>query len=292
VTSLVALTAGCNGCSDTAPLRVAHERLLVARVDVAGADGWFLLDTGSSGSLVSPALASKLEPANKTHHLSGFGDANRPVDVPAVKSGNIRFAGGRLKYPEEMSVLDVGFLTDWAGTKLDGILGWDVLREYVWGIDVPRARLVAGRELSPQHVLNSLGASGADATLGVKIIDELPFLTAQAQGQSLTLILDTGAERTVLSVDAWRRLGLEPAPGTAHSVIRGVNGYNTGHLARLPELRLGPMVFIGLEVFLADAASAGDRDGLVGMDVLSGCLMVMDGRAHTLYLARCAPKKE
>jgi hypothetical protein len=283
---VAAALGACGGCSGGITLRVAHERLVLAPVEVSGVEGWFLVDTGTDSSLVTPALAGRLEPAGTVHHVSGFGISNQPVDVPRVKSGNIRFAGSRLKYPAEVSVLDLDFCTQWAGATVDGILGWDVLREYGWGLDVRGARLVAGRELSPQEILERFGVERADATVAIALVDELPFVTARAQGQPLELLLDTGAERTVLSADAWKRLGLEPPAGAPHAMIRGVNGDVPGYLARLAELQLGAVTWTEREVLVAETSGPGDRDGLLGMDLLSDYVIVMDGPSRTLRLAR------
>lgn len=287
----VLLLADCSTNDTRAPLQIANERLLLARVEVSGADGWFLLDTGSGGSIVSPELASKLEPANESHRLSGFLHAKQPIDVDRVKSGEIRFAGGRLKYPEEVSVLDLGFLADWAGTRVDGILGWDVLREYVWGIDVRHAHLIAGRRLSPAKVLEAFGVSRADATVGIGIADERPRVTAEVEGRPLRLGLDTGAARTLLSAHAWKRLGLELGTDPTPVVIRGVNGDDQGYLGRRIELHLGPLAWSDIEVVVTDTTNGDEDDGLLGMDLLSDYLIVVDGPSRTLSLASYPPER-
>ena len=271
------------------PLQVVHGRLLLAPVEISGTTGWFFLDTGSEGTIVCPALGASLPPAGEPGQISRFGAEDRPLPVARVKSGGIRFAGNRLAYPEEVSVVDLGFLTEWAGTRVDGILGWDALQEYVWGIDVRGGMLVAGRRCPPEKILGSFGASGAEVVLPCEIIGGRPHLTARVGNDSLRLVLDTAARRTVLSAAAARRLGVQVLAGAAPIVSRGVNGSVSGSPARLEELRLGPVVWTELEVLVREAANAGEEQGLLGMDLLEQCLMVVDGPSRTVHLTRHAP---
>jgi clan AA aspartic protease (TIGR02281 family) len=254
-------------------------------VDVSGAEGWFLLDTGSSGSIVCPELAERLPRSQERNRISRFGGRPEPLEVGRAKSESIRFAGSRLKYPEEVDVLDLGFLADWAGTGVDGILGWDILREYVWGIDVPGGRLIAGRERSPSTVLLSLEVPRADATLPLEPVEGRPTVTAYVGSNALRLVLDTGAERTIVSADAFKRLGLELSPNAKPITRRGVNGDASGYVVRLDALRLGPLIWTEPEVIVRETADSRTEDGLLGMDLLSDYVMVFDGPSRTLYVA-------
>jgi len=280
------LQPGCQRRQTPVALEMVRGHIVLATVKVSRTEGLFLLDTGSGGTIVCPELGSRLGQSSKRGGVSSFGGGDRVREVVRVKSKDICFAGSRLKYPEEVSVLDLDFLTNWADRRVAGILGWDVLREYVWGIDLHNAVLLAGRNLSPKEILGSFGVLGpADATLPLGVGDR-PLVTAHVGSKSLRLELDTGAERTVLSAGAFRRLGLELPPNAALSMTRGVNGDATGHLARLAEFRLGPLVWSGLEVIVSDDTDWGEDEGLLGMDLLSNYLMVFDGPSRTLYLAK------
>jgi len=115
---------------------------------------------------------------------------------------------------------------------------------------------------------------------------------ARLNGVSLTLIVDTGADRTVISPEAIERAGLAGQPERTIQVV-GVTGAATARLVTLPLLdvagaRIGPLpvvVYTLPATFLAAGSGgspAGTVDGLLGRDVLDAFTLSVDaasGRA-------------
>ncbi|PYN64424.1 MAG: hypothetical protein DMD90_13365 [Candidatus Rokuibacteriota bacterium] len=99
-------------------------------------------------------------------------------------------------------------------------------------------------------------------------------------GVGLTLVLDTGADRTVISPAAFARTGLDTGSSRVVSII-GVTGSATAREVTVPLLdvagaRVGPLTVIVHDVGLADI------DGLLGRDVLDRFTLTVDsarGRA-------------
>lgn len=95
-------------------------------------------------------------------------------------------------------------------------------------------------------------------------------------GQRVTLVLDTGAERTVFDVEVVRALGLVPAPWGLLGTPAGLVEAST---VRLPSLALGPHVRTDVPVLVANlsglAAGAG-VDGILGMDALAAPHVLID----------------
>lgn len=96
------------------------------------------------------------------------------------------------------------------------------------------------------------------------------------EARPLTLVLDTGAERTVLDSGVARALGLTPVPwgllGTPAGLVEAAT-------VRLPRLALGPHVRADVPVLVADLSTlgAGDGvDGILGMDALAGPHVLID----------------
>ncbi len=98
----------------------------------------------------------------------------------------------------------------------------------------------------------------------------------------ITLILDTGAERTIISPAAQSRLGLslENAPPI---ILKGVTG--TGYASRVwvdfievGETRVGPLLVV---VYEADLKGA---DGLLGRDFLSHLNVTIDPKEKVVTL--------
>jgi aspartyl protease/uncharacterized protein DUF4124 len=106
------------------------------------------------------------------------------------------------------------------------------------------------------------------------------IVDASLNGVSLRLLLDTGAERTLISPTAMTRAGFNVAAGTSVK-IRGVTGDATAIMVSVARLdvagaRVGP-----LEV-IVHALAGESVDGLLGRDVLDAFTVTVDapnGRA-------------
>ena len=116
---------------------------------------------------------------------------------------------------------------------------------------------------------------------------------ARLNGVVLTLIVDTGADRTVISPEAIERAGLGIQAERSVQVV-GVTGTSTATLVTVPLLdvagaRIGPIVVVAHalpQTFRGSGASGGADvgavDGLLGRDVLDVFTLSVDtasGRA-------------
>ena len=109
-------------------------------------------------------------------------------------------------------------------------------------------------------------------------------VSAGLNGVPLTLIVDTGAERTVISPAALERAGLGGQPGRSVQIV-GATGEAPASLVTVPQLdvagaRIGPLAVI-VHVLPADGRSVA-ADGLLGRDVLDAFTLTVDpvaGRA-------------
>ena len=149
-------------------------------------------------------------------------------------------------------------------------------------LSAPQARPAAPPTTTSEPVPLQLRATpGAPITVEVRL-----------NGVALTLIVDTGADRTVISPEAIERAGLAGQPERTIQVV-GVTGAATARLVTLPLLdvagaRIGPLpvvVYTLPATFLAAGSGgspAGTVDGLLGRDVLDAFTLSVDaasGRA-------------
>jgi len=105
---------------------------------------------------------------------------------------------------------------------------------------------------------------------------------ARLNGVPLSLVLDTGADRTVIAPTALTRAGISPDGGTPIR-ISGVTGSAAATLVAVPLLdvagaRVGP-----LSVIVHDVPS--EFDGLLGRDVLDAFTVTFDAAAGQVRLA-------
>jgi hypothetical protein len=100
------------------------------------------------------------------------------------------------------------------------------------------------------------------------------IVDASLNGVSLRLLVDTGADRTLISPTAMARAGFNVAIGTSVQ-IRGVTGEATATMVVVPRLdvagmRVGPLGVI------VHALAAEHVDGLLGRDVLDAFTVTVD----------------
>ena len=122
--------------------------------------------------------------------------------------------------------------------------------------------------------------------MALKVSPGAPItVEARLNGVALTLIVDTGADRTVISPEVIERAGLAGGAGRSVQVI-GVTGTSTATLVTLPLLdvagaRIGPIVVVAHS--LPSTFRGSDAvDGLLGRDVLDAFTLSVDtasGRA-------------
>jgi predicted aspartyl protease len=109
-------------------------------------------------------------------------------------------------------------------------------------------------------------------------------VAARLNGVPLTLVVDTGADRTVLSPGAIERAGLDDRSGRSTQIV-GATGVATAALVTVPVLdvagaRIGPLTVIVHT--LPSVGRAEPVDGLLGRDALDAFTLTVDaasGRA-------------
>ena len=146
------------------------------------------------------------------------------------------------------------------------------------------ATLLSAPQARPAPALDTNAPVSLRVTPGAPITVE-----ARLNGIPLTLIVDTGADRTVISPAAVERAGFAGQAGQSIQVV-GVTGTATATLVTLPLLdvagaRIGPLPVI---VYTLPATLPGGEgaaapiDGLLGRDVLDAFTLSIDtasGRA-------------
>jgi predicted aspartyl protease len=117
---------------------------------------------------------------------------------------------------------------------------------------------------------------------------EIPYsggqivVDAWLNGVPIRLLLDTGADRTMIAPDAMARAGFDLRGGTPVH-IRGVTGDATATLVSVPRLdvagaRVGPLAVV------VHALAGQGVDGLLGRDVLDAFTVTVDAAARRATL--------
>jgi hypothetical protein len=158
---------------------------------------------------------------------------------------------------------------------------------------IPRAgRPAAERRAHPQPRPAPSPAEQKSAAVSVPWDGRAPVVVqARLNGVELSLLLDTGADRTLISPEALVRAGLSVTDGVPVHVT-GVTGTTVATLVVLPHLdvaglRLGPLPIV-IHPMPLPAVTGDERvDGLLGRDLLAAFTITVDpGSGHTTLVPR------
>lgn len=146
-------------------------------------------------------------------------------------------------------------------------------REGARAVPAPRPRPPAVR--APE--------TGADPTIVPYRAGAPIVVPVRLNGTPLALILDTGADRTVVSPSAIARAGLGGSPGAAVNIV-GVTGGSVATEVTVPSIDVGGARVGPLTVLVHELAVAG-ADGLLGRDVLDAFTLTVDAARGRAVLA-------
>lgn len=257
----------------------------------------FLIDTGSNVFGITPGAAEALDltPLGKGRLQALVGR----MDVPYYEATEV-IIGGAMR---ERNVLLAGMR---AGRRdlISGII--PSAKFGVMGLDFDRQMMVMARAMgdAPEgyHRLETFTGGetrGSAARLGrrsndevvVNDLDQRPVVHAELDGQPLRLLVDTGAQSSLLlSPDYVKAKGLWDS--YPKSVETGISTAARGARARLVkagEFKLGPYVFQTPVVTLTDPADhdqdgSDPVDGLIGMELLRRFNFLHHTARRVIYL--------
>lgn len=262
------------------PARVISNFFLVEAKQADGKTYRFMIDTGSSTTLVSPALAAALRQKEKRGQARTMlvqGANGRVVELPAItlkeiSLGDVRFA--RVPARE----YDLTELSIHVGLPIDGVLGFTLFRDTLCTMDYPNARL----ELAPLPFLTPAAAQPAPrtATINYDNSKPTPLVTVQMGSESFVVLLDSGSDG-----------GLSLNPTGLHP--RFSHGPRSGNLAATlggdrPQLvgRLAQNIMLGSHVIETPVIDMTDQLSSLGGDLLRHFKLTFDQRRSLVTFVR------
>ena len=261
----------------TLPLRMTKAGTPAIRVTVNGKEYEFWLDTGSSMTVVSSDVAAAARIpviAAETLQVRTFAGLARvrPALVRAIEVGGIKLLNTPAIIIDE-SLMKVKTSRDGGeirGYRVDGILGWDFIRQFDVVLDFQKRTATFSR---PEW----LGTAGTDAQNLIWMGEPMVEVRSK-QGRSLHLSLDTGAQSTFLNATVLEKLGVATTMATAR--VFGIASTGTSTNRKIPELSL---TIAGRPIELEDVIVYGPTyssligcDGVLGSDVAAGTIIEID----------------
>jgi len=234
----------------------------------------FLIDTGSSVTLVSPSLARRLQAREGGAAAPRVRVTGADGTVSELARGTLRRLDlGEARFDDvDILLYDCSALSAHLGVRIDGVLGFPLFRDVVLTLDYPGNRVVLQR------------AAGATLPSGTLIpfddARKTPLVTVRLGDRSLVALIDSGS-------DAWFSLnpvGVAPVYAAGPKVgatVGTISGDHTQRLGRLAEdLAIGDQVFQRPIVDLTDELSS------IGGAVLRNFVVSFDQRRDRVVFSR------
>jgi predicted aspartyl protease len=249
---LLAATAAWAGDTVVLKFRLVDDYLILVPGSIGSIQGLtFLLDTGASRTLIDVRLADRLGLARRTAEVFMLGQrqtASR-VDVADLRFGPISAVS------LSPFAVDLESFARRVGTRIDAVVGLDVLRDHSFAISYRRHRLEFG-------VIEPHGPA-------VAFDPGSPYLvvTAQVSGQPTRLLVDTGINQ--LSVFAAQL----PRELRQHQLLTAIGASAAGSVRaaylRDVEVRFADWRMPNMLLFVVpDAADFLEYDGFLGVCAL------------------------
>ena len=239
------------GTEVVVPARLAGNLLWVEASWEGAGPFRFLVDTGSSVTLVTPALAQRfpgrVRPAGPNLRLRVRGAEGGAIDLPRASLRRLELGGAAF---EEVEVLlyDCAPLSAHLGLPVDGVLGFPLFRELLLTLDYPGSRLI----LRPRTLSALIPGQPVPADAALRT----PLVTVGLGERSLLVLVDSGSAAgfSLNPAGISPRYAVPPRDG---ALLGTLAGERPQRVARLAEpLRLGGQVIPEPVVDLTDELSA------------------------------------
>jgi hypothetical protein len=253
------------------PVRFVNGLAVVrVRIGLRGYD--FLLDTGAAGIVIDPSVVDDQKLDTYGGHIGAtvgtFNETTAIVPVIAVGALRMRSAVTR--------VVNVPFHLD-DHTRIAGLLGFDFFADCVVHVDFEHGVIDA---IAPGTFKPPIDAVSVPLALD----DRTPAVRARADGTFGRMVIDTGANRSILTTAFAGRADVSTdAGGITH--FRGVGGIGAAEAVNIRSFDLGG---VGVNDAVVDVSSADlgteDIDATIGTDITQSFDLYFDYRSAVLYV--------
>ena len=211
----------------------------------------FLIDTGSSVTLVTPALAKRYAgrdaPNPNSPRVRVTGADGNITELPRSSLRRIELGDARFDDVDAL-VYDCAPLSAHLGLRIDGVLGFPLFRETLLTLDYPGQRVLL------QPARNAPLVPGT--VIGFDDARKTPLINVRVGERSLVALIDSGSDAffTLNPVGLVPRFAFGPTVGATIGTIAGDRTQSIGRLGE--SLSLGDYVFHQPIVEMTDELSA------------------------------------
>jgi predicted aspartyl protease len=279
--SIMLLVVSRGHAIDKSSSNLAHFQnnavLVVARIN--GQFATLLLDTGADRSFIDYGFASRVglaltdsQVVRRVYSIEE-GKVVRPVDIE-IQSSRLADA--------ELVAADLGSTSEALGLPIDGVLGIDLMRQFVITINYSAESVdfkPRGRILDPGTMIKLVS------------FRDLYLLSVVLQGKPMNLLLDTGSNSSAISQSGWSQLHETSSSGSVVEGIGSPGSPSGGKFVCIREMFIGGTMLHKTPMRIAPESSSGlfsdpGFTGLVGNDLLRQFIVTLDLASDTLYLRK------
>ena len=255
-----------------------HSNLIIVQVRVNDSDTLhFILDTGVSHTIITDpaALDRKALKMTRKIKLTGAGEGSNLSASVAIDN---KMSMGALRAAHHNVVIldeDVLKLSEYVGTPVDGIFGYEIFANFVVNIDF-QAREITLTDPKKYKYRKRKGDRYPITIHDTKVYTDALSVYDGEKSLPLRVILDTGAGHALL-LDRSRSTAGMPMPEKSirAQLGRGLNGVINGRMGRIEKIKFGRYELDDVLASFPDSTSFGmklvdmpERQGNVGCELL------------------------
>jgi hypothetical protein len=249
--------------------------LAVVRVRIGLRSYDFLLDSGAAGIVLDPSVVDDQKLDTYGTHIGAtvgtFNESSTIVPLLGVGPLKLRNVVAR--------VVGVPFHLD-DRTRIAGLLGFDFFADCVVHLDFEHgvADAIAPAAFKPPPDV---------VPLALALDDRTPTVRARADGAVGRMVLDTGANRSILTTGFADRADVMTDAAASIMRFRGVGGVGVGEAVNVKTFDLGGFSVPDVVVDVSSAdLGIEDVDATIGTDVSAAFDLYFDYRSATVYVRR------
>jgi hypothetical protein len=249
----------------------------------------FIFDSGAGTSLLDSAVEARLFPGKHLNQMSATGAGGKSI-MKQLTNESLYLNGLKLDNVNFL-VSDLGRLTGRMGRKLDGIVGYDLLKKYVTRIDIDHKTLSIYQEIKDVNAEKG-------KPLVFDFSPEIPFLPrlqcsfTTLAGQTYTgyFIFDSGAGITALLNTPFVNQNelLMHSGKTINLKSEGLTNASDKYSARIVSFSFNGEIFKDLPISMSQTTAGVNAmkgyAGLIGNELLFRYNLTFDYSHKAIYL--------
>jgi hypothetical protein len=275
------------------PFEIAHN-LIIIPVFINKSDTLrFVLDTGVAYTILTSLGDNDSLSITNSRKVTIYG-LGEGESIEAIHSyGNTIEIPGVVGFQQDVLIpmQDVFHLSYSLGTKVNGLIGYDIFNDFVVEINYPRKLLILHEPKSYKYKKNN-----KKSIIPLEIERRKPYLISSVenhQGEKVTvkLLMDSGASHA-LSLYKSTNSAITSPPTSIYSYLgTGLSGAIYGQIGRVPSFQIGdfelntPVSHFPESQSIQVAVDVSDRNGSLGADILRRFHVIIDYSRNQMQLS-------